>query len=76
MRLKCNNNNKTEKKKKSKKPTKKKKKRTPNKFKQQQTKQTNRKTAEDWLMQSKSIGLFLSGLDPTITTLSPQFEIY
>lgn len=58
----------------SKKPTKKK--RTPNKLKQQQTKQTNRKTAEDWLMQSKSIGLFLSGLDPTITTLSPQFEIY
>lgn len=64
------------KKKKVKETNQKKKKRTPNKFKQQQTKQTNRKTAEDWLMQSKSIGLFLSGLDPTITTLSPQFEIY
>lgn len=74
MRLKCNNNNKTEKK--CQRNQQQQKKRTPNKLEQQQTKQTNRKTAEDWLMQSKSIGLFLSGLDPTITTLSPQFEIY
>jgi len=27
-------------------------------------------------MQSERIGPILSGLDPTTTTLSPQFEIY